>query len=409
MVRDQRQRQVFVDRETVGAPKPTYERWQWGASLGGPIVKRPRCSSSGRTRRTARIATARCSSAPSSARRRRSSRTAHLRGRVHQPVPREAAVRQGIVPAAQGHHIRGDLQLAQRDRHPRLRRPGRTTASRPRRTCGTASIRSRANGRSPASKFLNETYLSYQRYRWNPTAENYEIIGLNFSGLLRIGGRDTEPAHGPGSARRCATTTARFFSWHGNHTAKIGGVARASPTTTSTRSSTATRSSRYAATSAGTSRARRSTASGNPDLSASNFQFGVFAQDDWAADLPADGEPRPPLGLRVWHDQQQLRHAGGRAHRDRVVRRRRRVLHRRRRSSRRSTARGSRGSACRTTCAATAARCCSAASAATSTASSTTGRSPSASRLQYAVRTFQFSRAAASATACRRSSGIPST
>ena len=25
--------------KTEGTPKPTYERWQWGASLGGPVIK----------------------------------------------------------------------------------------------------------------------------------------------------------------------------------------------------------------------------------------------------------------------------------------------------------------------------------------------------------------------------------
>ena len=59
------------------------------------------------------------------------------------------------------------------------------------RTCATASIRCSASTRSPRESGLNETYLSYQRYRWNPTAENYDIVGENFSGLLRIGGRDT--------------------------------------------------------------------------------------------------------------------------------------------------------------------------------------------------------------------------
>ena len=40
--------------------------------------------------------------------------------------------------------------------------------------------------------FLNEAYVSYQRYRWNPRPENPGIIGENFEGQLRIGGRDTE-------------------------------------------------------------------------------------------------------------------------------------------------------------------------------------------------------------------------
>ena len=73
------------------------------------------------------------------------------------------------------------------------------------------------------SAFLNEAYVSYQRYRWNPEPENEETIGLNYSGLLRIGGRDTEQliVQQRPSFRN---DYSRFFNWHGNHTAKVGAL-----------------------------------------------------------------------------------------------------------------------------------------------------------------------------------------
>ena len=98
----------------------------------------------------------------------------------------------------------------------------RATASRPPRTSGTASIRSRASGRWRRHGFLNEAYLSYQRYRWNPRRRT-DIVGENFQGLLRIGGRDTEQfiVQQRVSLRNDFTP---FLKWHGSHTAKVGGV-----------------------------------------------------------------------------------------------------------------------------------------------------------------------------------------
>ena len=71
--------------------------------------------------------------------------------------------------------------------------------------------------------FLNEAYVSYQRYRWNPMPANPDVIGENFEGLLRIGGRDTEQRI---VQQRVSVRDdyARFLKWGGNHTAKAGGV-----------------------------------------------------------------------------------------------------------------------------------------------------------------------------------------
>jgi len=36
---------------------------------------------------------------------------------------------------------------------------------------------------------VNEATLSYQQYEWNPTPINFDIVGQDFQGLMRIGGR----------------------------------------------------------------------------------------------------------------------------------------------------------------------------------------------------------------------------
>ena len=73
------------------------------------------------------------------------------------------------------------------------------------------------------TRFLNEAYLSYQRYRWNPKPENPDIIGENFEGLLRIGGRDTEQFI---VQQRVSLRDdfSQFLKWNGSHTAKVGGI-----------------------------------------------------------------------------------------------------------------------------------------------------------------------------------------
>ena len=91
--RPRRCQDVLVKGKTT--PKPTYERWQWGASLGGPIV-RDRLQFFGsyeenRQDRAANVLVGTVSTAPASL----VSAPARIRGGLHQPVPREAAVRQG--------------------------------------------------------------------------------------------------------------------------------------------------------------------------------------------------------------------------------------------------------------------------------------------------------------------------
>ena len=40
--------------------------------------------------------------------------------------------------------------------------------------------------------WLNEASVSYQDYQWNPQPANPDLIGRNYFGLIRVGGRDTE-------------------------------------------------------------------------------------------------------------------------------------------------------------------------------------------------------------------------
>ena len=108
-------------------PKPTYERWQWGvvarrADRPGPgaVLRLVRGEPAGSRRQ-------RRSSARSRARRRRWSQRLRALRRASSPArsARSCCSPRRRSSRGQGQQARGHLQLAQRDRHPRLRRTGR--------------------------------------------------------------------------------------------------------------------------------------------------------------------------------------------------------------------------------------------------------------------------------------------
>ncbi|MGK2935016.1 MAG: TonB-dependent receptor [Gemmatimonadaceae bacterium] len=49
-----------------------------------------------------------------------------------------------------------------------------------------------ANWKHMRGSWLNEAQLNTQFFTWNPTGRNYDVIGRNYFGLLRVGGKDTE-------------------------------------------------------------------------------------------------------------------------------------------------------------------------------------------------------------------------
>jgi hypothetical protein len=73
-----------------------------------------------------------------------------------------------------------------------------------------------------ATNWLNEASLSYQDFQWNPRPLNEQSVGLNYHGIVRVGGRDTEQNFNQEriSLRDDFTT---FGFGGGAHVFKIGG------------------------------------------------------------------------------------------------------------------------------------------------------------------------------------------
>jgi hypothetical protein len=268
------------DLKTVGAPKPTYERWQWGASLGGPIV-RDRLQFFGsyeenRQDRDGTVLVGTVTGAPAAL----VDRLRAYEGTFTSPFREKLLFGKLSFQPRQAHHLQATYNFRNESD---IRGFGGQGGANSYETA--ENVRNRVDSlqtkyQIAGGQGLNETYLSYQRYRWNPTAENYDTVGENFSGLLRIGGRDTNQrmVQARTSLRHDHT---RYVRWRGAHTAKVGGVAsfadydirkelNGNPLFV------------YVNGISWDFPARASYGVGNPDLSGTNWQFGVFAQDDWA-------------------------------------------------------------------------------------------------------------------------------
>lgn len=268
------------DLKTVGVPKPTYERWQWGASLGGPIIRNKMqffgSYEENRQDRAGTVLVGTVTGAPQAL----IDRLRAYEGVFTSPF-REKLLFGKLSFVPRDAHA---LQVTYNFRHETdIRGFGGQGGSNSYETA--ENVRNRVDSlqtkyQIAGSNSLNETYLSFQRYRWNPTAENYDKIGENFSGLLRIGGRDTNQrmVQARTSLRHDHT---RFLNWRGTHTAKVGGI-----------TSYADYDIRkelngnplfvYTSAISWNFPSRASYGVGNPDLSGSNWQIGAFAQDDWA-------------------------------------------------------------------------------------------------------------------------------
>lgn len=263
-------------------PKPTYERWQWGISVGGPIV-RDRMQFFGsyeenRQDRDGTVVVGTVSGAPLAL----IDRLRAFEGTFTSPFREKLFFgKTSFQPRPQQ-----QLEVTYNLRHETdIRSFGGLGAPATQSFQTAENVRNRVD--SVQSKYqiagtggLNESYLSYQRYRWNPTAENYDVIGENFQGLLRMGGRDTNQ-HMVQERISLRNDHTRFLSWRGNHTAKLGGVL-----------SYANYDIRkelngnplfvYVGGISWDFPARAMYGVGDPDLSGSNWQVGIFAQDDWA-------------------------------------------------------------------------------------------------------------------------------
>ncbi len=279
---------------TPPTPKPTYERWQWGASLGGPIV-RDRMQFFGsyeenRQDRDGTVIVGTVSGAPQAL----VDRLRAYEGTFTSPFREKLLFGKLSYQPAPSRHLQVTYNLRTETDIRGFGGQGGANSYETAENVRNRVDSGQAKYQIASAKGLHESYLSYQRYRWNPTAENYDIVGENFSGLLRIGGRDTNQ-HMVQQRTSLRHDYTRFDRWRGAHTMKLGGVL-----------SDADYDIRkelngnplfvYVGGISWSFPARANYGVGDPDLSGTNWQFGVYAQDDWAV------TPRLTLNLGLRWD-----------------------------------------------------------------------------------------------------------
>jgi len=128
---------------------------------------------------------------------------------------------------------------------------------------------------------LNELSVSYQDFLWNPTPLDKSLVGRDYIGLIRIGGRDTEQDIGQQRLAFRDDVTLTGFDWQGSHTFKVGGnIELLDYTVRKEFTSNPVFIFRSDISADFPFEARYGI--GNPDLSADNTQYGIYGQDDWA-------------------------------------------------------------------------------------------------------------------------------
>jgi hypothetical protein len=146
---------------------------------------------------------------------------------------------------------------------------------------------------------LNQASLTFQKYYWNPTPLNPDLVGLDYQGAIRIGGATTFQKFDQRRIELRDDYNFGGFSWKGDHAVQIGGnfddmkynvdkeqngnpiyIFRNDPANGFTFASPFEAQYGF----------------GNPIISTKNKEYGLYAQDTWTVN------PRLTLNLGVRYD-----------------------------------------------------------------------------------------------------------
>ncbi len=133
-----------------------------------------------------------------------------------------------------------------------------------------------------ASSWFNEFSASMQDFHWNPSPLNPGQVGQDFIGLARVGGRETEQDVGQQRLSfRDDVTFSNLKLGRGTHTVKVGGIMEFLDYTV-TKHFTSNPVFIYRSDFGPEMPFEARFGIGDPDLSADNQQYGIYAQDDWS-------------------------------------------------------------------------------------------------------------------------------
>jgi outer membrane receptor protein involved in Fe transport len=129
------------------------------------------------------------------------------------------------------------------------------------------------------SHWINESSLTFQRFEWNTSPTNPDLIGQDFQGVLRIGGADTEQFFVQDRVA-LRDDLSRFVDWKGHHQLKLGLIVNSMKYDV-TKFFTANPVFRFRSTESFAFPFEAQFGSGDPTLNADNWQWGLYLQDDW--------------------------------------------------------------------------------------------------------------------------------
>ncbi len=131
----------------------------------------------------------------------------------------------------------------------------------------------------PGHGWFNEFTTTYQRFRWSSQPLNPDLIGRDYQGVIRVGGRDTTQTF---IQKRLSFRNdfTRQASWHGTHAFK-GGVVVSFLDYEVTKLFNGNPLFQFRSIENFAFPFQALYGTGNPDLSATNRQLGFFVQDDW--------------------------------------------------------------------------------------------------------------------------------
>jgi Carboxypeptidase regulatory-like domain/TonB dependent receptor-like, beta-barrel len=258
-----------------GDPKPTYDRFQPGVSIGGPIVKdRAQVFASYEENRQDRANRVFLGSTPIP-----ESLAQMLRpyeGTFTSPFREKLFFGKVTSQPRPGQSL--DVSYSTRYETD-IRSFGNQTSFE-----SAENVRNRvdsvlARWLVPRGNTLNEATITWQRSNWNPEPENVDDVGLDYQTVLRIGGRDTTQDFIQ-TRLSLRDDYTRFAHWNGSHALK-GGVVFSFLNYDVTKLLNGNPVFRFRQDEQFAFPFEAGYGVGNPDLSTKNHQFGLYIQDDW--------------------------------------------------------------------------------------------------------------------------------
>jgi len=128
---------------------------------------------------------------------------------------------------------------------------------------------------------VNQGSLSWQTYGWNPASLRPDVIGQNYFGVIRIGGKDTTQKFNQRRIELRDDFTNASFNWMGQHTLQLGGNADFMHYDV-TKCQACNPFFNYRQDLSFTVPFEAFLGFGNPHLTSNNNEYGIYGEDKWA-------------------------------------------------------------------------------------------------------------------------------